>query len=159
MCMRAATDAGADSEIYARYCEGLTRFAASIVGRDEAPDVVSDVRVLSRRHLADLEDPKPYLYKAVLNEGRSHLRARKKSTSVDAVSRATANPGPVVEDGVLEAVLALPPRQRASAFLVYWEGYSTMEAATLMGIRPGTISRYLHLARRHLRKVLDEDEA
>ena len=50
---------------------------------------------------------------------------------------------------------ALPARQRAATYLVYWEGRSIAEASTLMGIRPGTVKRYLHLARRTLKGVLD----
>ena len=156
--VKVATEAASDSDIYASYCDGLTRFAASLVGRDEAGDVVADVivRVLSRRHLTDLDEPKPYLYKAVLNESRSHLRRRKGVVTTPHDGLAD-NPAPIADPEVLDAVMALPAQQRAAAFLVYWEGYSTTEAAALMGIRVGTIGRYLHLARQRLKRVLDED--
>jgi DNA-directed RNA polymerase specialized sigma24 family protein len=39
---------------------------------------------------------------------------------------------------------------------VYWEGHSPTEAAALMGTKPGTVRRYLHLARRKLEEALDE---
>jgi DNA-directed RNA polymerase specialized sigma24 family protein len=44
-----------------------------LVGPDQAPDVVSTVvlRVLKRRHLSDLENPRAYLFRSVLNEARS----------------------------------------------------------------------------------------
>jgi RNA polymerase sigma-70 factor (ECF subfamily) len=56
----------------------------------------------------------------------------------------------------MQAVLDLPPQQRAATYLVYWAGLTVAETADLIGIRPGTAKRYLHLARRTLKGVLDE---
>jgi RNA polymerase sigma-70 factor (ECF subfamily) len=156
--MKVVTVGGSDAEVYARYRDGLTRFAASLVGRDEAPDVVSDVvvRLLSKQGLRGLREPKPYLYRAVLNEARTHLRRRRHTAALD-VPLPDSNPGPVVDTEVLRAVFELPPQQRAAAYLVYWEEYTTNEVAELLGVRPGTVSRYLHLARRRLKRMLNED--
>jgi DNA-directed RNA polymerase specialized sigma24 family protein len=155
--MRATASAGvSDEEIYAGLRDDLIRFARVLVGSTEAPDVVSTVvvRVLSRRHLSDLDDPKPYLYRAVVNEARSLHRKRGRLAHL-VPSVVPANPDPVVDSVVLEAVADLPPRQRAATYLVYWEGFTPKEAAQLMMVRPGTVRRYLHLAREHLRRVLD----
>jgi RNA polymerase sigma-70 factor (ECF subfamily) len=68
-------------------------------------------------------------------------------------------PGPPPADPepeVLEAVLSLPLGQRAATFFVYWADMSVGEAAEMMGLRPGTVKRYLHLARVKLEGVLDE---
>ncbi len=56
---------------------------------------------------------------------------------------------------VTAAVLGLPPQQRAATYLVYWADQSIQETAALMGVRPGTVKRYLHLARRRIKGVLD----
>jgi RNA polymerase sigma factor (sigma-70 family) len=153
-----------DSAVYEAFRDELVRFAAAIVGRDTAEDVLSTVmlRIMSRRHLADLRGPRPYLYKAVLHEARSQLRSRNRR---DSLARAVVTqPQPVPGDSpeslaldadVREAVLALPTRQRAATYLTYWKGCSIAETAALMGCRPGTVSRYLHLARRHLRRALN----
>jgi DNA-directed RNA polymerase specialized sigma24 family protein len=50
----------------------------------------------------------------------------------------------------------LPLQQRAAIYLVYWEGCEPTEAARLLGVQPGTLRRYLHLAREKLRRYLDE---
>jgi RNA polymerase sigma-70 factor (ECF subfamily) len=50
----------------------------------------------------------------------------------------------------------LPPRQRAAAYLVFFLEYSPTEAAELMGTRPGTVRRYLHLARKKLEEAVGE---
>ena len=55
-----------------------------------------------------------------------------------------------------DAVMALPPRQRAAAYLVYWCDYTAAEAAELMGWSDGTVRRYLHLVREKLGRFADE---
>jgi DNA-directed RNA polymerase specialized sigma24 family protein len=159
--MRAITSpVVSDEEIYAGLRGELTRFARVLVGPDEAPDVVSTVvvRVLSRRQLSDLDDPKPYLYRAVVNEARSLHRKRVRLTNL-VPAALPSNPGPIADSDVLEAVAGLPPQQRAATYLVYWEGFTPTEAAQLLNARPGTVRRCLYLARRHLRRVLYEPGA
>jgi RNA polymerase sigma factor (sigma-70 family) len=155
-----------DAAIYDRLRGELVRYAAAIVGRDNAEDVLSTVviRIMANRPLSDLESPRPYMYKAVLNEARSLLRSR---SGRDSLAQAAAHQAPPVVgnspeslalDGeVRQAVLELPPRQRAATYLTYWNGCSIAETAELMGCRPGTVGRYLHLARRRLKGVLDGD--
>jgi len=144
-----------DEEIYRKHREDLVRYAAALVGPGGAEDVVSTVvvRILARRRLADLDDPRPYLFRAMLNEARTRLKRRRPHLLVDDVADTEAGEQ---MDEVLAAVLALPARQRAATFLVYWAGMSVAEVATLMGVRPSTAKRYLHLARLELRGVLHE---
>ena len=59
-----------DEQIYLNHRDDLIRYATVLVGPTAAEDVVSVVvmRVLSRRRLSDLAAPRPYLFRAVLNE-------------------------------------------------------------------------------------------
>ncbi|MFP4554545.1 MAG: RNA polymerase sigma factor, partial [Actinomycetota bacterium] len=101
-----------------------------------------------------LEDPKPYLMKAVLNEARMRHRSKTRQKRVVAVLG-----GGHVDpqyDEVLDVVMDLPARQRAAVFLAYYEQYTPAEIAELMRCRPGTVRRYLHIARRKLKEALDE---
>ena len=143
-----------DAEIYRKHKDDLVRYSAAPVGPDRAEDVVATVvaRVLARRSLSDLDEPRPYLFRAVLNEARSELR-RKEPPILLPVHRAPDVPQPEV----VAAVAALPVRQRAATFLVYWADMSVADAANHMGARTGTVKRYLHLARAHLREALDDD--
>ena len=59
------------------------------------------------------------------------------------------------ESAVVEAVLALPPRERTAVHLFYYEGYSTQEIAALTGQRPGTVRSHLSRARVRLRGILE----
>ena len=63
----------------------------------------------------------------------------------------------ITSSEILAAVLRLPAQQRAATYLVYWADQSITDTSRLMGLRPGTVKRYLFLARRNLRGVLNEN--
>ena len=62
------------------------------------------------------------------------------------------------EDGVLEAVLALPEAYRAPVHLFYYEGMSVEEIARVLGKGAGAVRTRLSRARRMLREMLSETE-
>lgn len=143
-----------DAAIWAKHKEELIRYATMLVGPDHAEDVLSAVveRVLRRRgSLSALDDPRPYLFRAVLNESRGLLRRRRLDPWPDDVVARTVEYRPEVA----AAVARLPERQRAAVYLTYWRDLPVREVAQLMGCRPGTVKRYLHLARKKLEEVLD----
>lgn len=144
-----------DEALWNKHREELIRYATLLVGPDEAEDVLSTVvlRVLQRRSLTDLDDPRPYLFRGVLNESRSVGRRRSRRP-VDVVSDELPR---YVDPGVLDAVRALPERQRAAVYLTYWRDLPVAETASLMGCRSGTVKRYLHLARLRLKEVFGEE--
>jgi RNA polymerase sigma factor (sigma-70 family) len=147
-----------DAKAYQELRFELTRFATALVGPSEAEDVVADVvvRVLERPGgLAGLKDPRPYLIRAIVNEARSRFRRRRRSVSLE-IPAETDLPQVDYRDQLVEVVSKLPPRQRAATFLVYWEGHTSVSAAELMGCRPATVRRYLHLAHRKLKELIDE---
>ncbi|MGC2240541.1 MAG: sigma factor, partial [Acidimicrobiia bacterium] len=69
-----------DEAVWNKYREELIRYASMLVGPADAEDLLSSVvlRVLSRRRLSDLDDPRSYLYKSVTNEARSLIRWRRR---------------------------------------------------------------------------------
>ena len=144
-----------DRDIYEAIAPGLMRFATALVGPDDAADVVSAVvvRVLGKRALSSLEKPEAYLMQAVMNEARQTYRGRARQHR----AMVRVGPGPNARDAadvartdLTDAVMALPPQQRAAAYLVYWCDYTSAEAAELMGWSDGTVRRYLHLVRNKL---------
>lgn len=144
-----------DSEIWLECKDDLARYAAVLAGPSEAEDVVSTVvvRVLRRRSLSDLDEARAYLFRAVLNESRNRLSRRRQARfPIDPVVSPPDEPRPEI----LDAVFRLPVRQRAATYLTYWADLSLAETARLMGIGEGTVKRYLFLARRTLKGVLDE---
>lgn len=146
-----------DSQIYAALRDDLVGYAAALVGPDAAGDVVSTVvvRVLSMRGaLAELKEPRPYLFRGVLNEARSLMRrSQRRMTSTSTATEAMQDE-PNMHPEVMAAVLGLPVQQRAATYLVYWAGHTVEETAELMGVGAGTVKRYLSLARTRLKGVL-----
>ena len=137
------------------------RFAASLAGADDADDVVSDalVRTLRRGPLASLDNPRAYLMQAVLNSARDRERrlTRERAAVARHAGMRAAVPVVSIESPELtETVMRLPVRQRAAVFLVYFEDMAPSDAANMLGVRPGTLRRYLLLARRKLRGWLGE---
>lgn len=143
-----------DAAIWRKHKEELIRYATVLVGVDHAEDVLSTVieRVLRRKgSLAMLDDPRPYLFQAVLNESRGRIRRRR----VIPWERGFVEDHIGFRPDVAAAVGSLPERQRAAVYLTYWRDLPVREVADLMGCRPGTVKRYLHLSRSRLRKVLE----
>lgn len=150
-----------DRDVYEEVRGPLMRFASSLVGPGEAADLVSEAVVASmqRKPLSSLENPKAYLMQAVLNRAKSRSRRLDRERSAVARLSALSRMSGTVELSdldVVRTVESLPPQQRAAVFLVYWEDLSPSEAAECMGVRPGTLRRYLHLARGKLGRYLDE---
>ena len=143
-----------DAAIWRKHKEELIRYATIVVGVDQAEDVLSTVveRVLrSKGSLAALDDARPYLFQAVLNESRGRIRRRR----VIPWEREFVEDHIGLRPDVARAVGSLPERQRSAIYLTYWRDLPVSEVAALMGCRPGTIKRYLHLSRSRLREVLE----
>ena len=144
-----------DEEIYVKYRDELIRYATALVGPASAEDVLSSVitRVYrSRRSLADIESPKPYLMKAVLNEALNRKKVPQEEPLRDfGVEPRRSQPE------VLEAVARLPMQQRAAIYLSYWGGMNSKEVGELMGCGSATVRRYVHLAKKKLEAVLNDD--
>jgi RNA polymerase sigma-70 factor (ECF subfamily) len=143
-----------DREIYEELRDSLMRFAGSLVGPNDAADLVSEVVVatLQRQRLESLRSPRAYLMQAMVNRARSRARRRAREDSALAQQRVD-DPIPDHSDAVSDVsglLAGLPVRQRAAVYLVYWEDLEPIEAARMMGVSPGTLRRYLYLARRKL---------
>lgn len=153
---RADQASDTDAAIYNKHRDALIRYASALVGPSNAEDVVSTVvlRTLNRRSLGSLDRPDAYLFRAVLNESRSRMRRQQPVELPPEIGHVD---NPEVDPTVLEAVLRLPAQQRAATYLVYWTDRSVAQTADLMGVREGTVKRYLHDARKALRRALPEE--
>jgi RNA polymerase sigma-70 factor (ECF subfamily) len=131
----------------------LVRYAAALVGPSEAEDVVMTAagRAIRRVSLSQLENPRGYLMKGVLNEARGRGR-RRRPLRLDHQDVAIEMDQGMAE--ILDVLLTLPIRQRAAVYLYYWDRAPISDIAETMGIGAGTVKRYLHLARNKLKGVL-----
>ena len=148
-------------ELVTRYENTLFRTALAILGDvPEAEDAVQDafVRYLEKRPaFRDAGHERAWLLKVTANGCKSRLRApwrRRTAPLLDAYPAAAPEEGTL-----LEAMQALPARDRAVLHLYYYEGYQTAEIAALTGLREGSVRSRLTRARTRLRQVLKgEDE-
>jgi RNA polymerase sigma factor (sigma-70 family) len=120
------------------------------------------VRVYERwDRVRQMDSPQGYLFRTALNLHRSRLRWL--ATRARQIVHATASPDPagVVQsrDDLARALDSLPTGQREAVVLVEWLGMDQEEAATALGIRPGSIRARLSRAKADLRRMLEEEDA
>jgi RNA polymerase sigma-70 factor (ECF subfamily) len=129
------------------------------------PDVARDAtdeafaRALSHwSKVESMESPGGWVYRVALNVLRRTLRRR--STEARLLERQAqpeggTAPGPLPE--VWQAVAQLPGRQRTAVVLRFVADLPEADIATAMGVRRGTVSSTLALARRRLSELLQDD--
>lgn len=148
-----------DAAIYDSCAAALVKFATGLVGVSDAADVVHNavLRTITSRAWPRVENHRSYLYRAVLNEARSHYRsaARRRAREQRAAVRGVVEL-PEVRPDVFRAVGQLSVRQRAVVVLTYWEDLDEITVADRLGISPGTVRSHLGRARAKLRSLLDE---
>jgi RNA polymerase sigma-70 factor (sigma-E family) len=153
--------------LYAAHWRQLVRLSVLLV-RDlgEAEEVVQDAFIAVHRRwdrLRDHDKALAYLRQAVVNQSRSTLRHRM------VVARHVARgPDPALPDpepaevldrraAVLEAMRALPQRQREVLALRYYLDLSEAEIAATLGISRGAVKSHASRGAAALRELLKGD--
>jgi RNA polymerase sigma-70 factor (sigma-E family) len=119
------------------------------------------VRVYQRwARIETMERPVAYARKVLVSQSASWWR-RRSSHESPLQLRDEPEWGSGVEsfaehERVWEAVLTLPPRQRAVMVLRYYEDLSEAEIAETLGMAPGTVKSHAHQATRRLSGLLAE---
>lgn len=142
------------------YATDLVRFATGLVGPFDAQDVVTDgcLKAFSSKSWNSVDNPRAYLYKAVLNQAHSAHRSasRRRAREARAAARDERTTPPVdVDVDVLRAVEKLSVQQRAVVMLTYWEDLGSADVASRLGIAEGSVKRHLARARKRLKGLLD----
>ncbi|WP_302497199.1 RNA polymerase sigma factor [uncultured Flavonifractor sp.] len=134
----------------------LYRAALAILGdAHEAEDAVQDAFLRCLEKGPEFESPaheKAWLLRVTVNGCKSRLRSpwrRRTAPLLDTYPAA----GPE-EQSLMEAIGALPARDRAVLHLYYYEGYQTAEIAEMTGWREGTVRSRLTRARAKLGALL-----
>ena len=134
----------------------LYRAALAILGdAHEAEDAVQDAFLRCLEKGPEFESPaheKAWLLRVTVNGCKSRLRSpwrRRTAPLLDTYPAA----GPE-EQSLMEAIGALPARDRAVLHLYYYEGYQTAEIAEMTGWREGTVRSRLTQARAKLGALL-----
>jgi RNA polymerase sigma-70 factor (ECF subfamily) len=120
------------------------------------------VRVYERwDRVRQMDSPQGYLYRTAMNLHRSRLRWL--ATRARHIVHAEHSPDPAElvqsRDDVARALASLPTGQREAVVLVEWLGMDQEEAATALGIRPGSVRARLSRAKADLRRMLEDEDA
>ncbi|MDX6375353.1 MAG: hypothetical protein QOD98_4341 [Nocardioidaceae bacterium] len=154
-------------QLYAAHWRGLVRLAVLLL-RDQgaAEEVVQDAYVAMHGRWRSLRDPDKalaYLRQTVVNRSRSALRHR------GVVERYVAKQRPVLtlaepadaptlaqdrRDAVLDALRALPTRQREVLVLRHYLELSEIEIAETLGISRGSVKAHASRGATALRGLL-----
>lgn len=156
-------DRAAFTFLFDRHEQRLFRHASRLLSiREDAKDAVAIafLELWRKRRSVRLVDgsPLPWMLNTVTNTARNLERAGRRYRRVLARVDGAETYGEIRvadESGVLAAVSALPPRDRAVLVLSVLEGYSEKEIAQALGVAPGTVKSRLFRAKARLRAVMD----
>jgi RNA polymerase sigma-70 factor (ECF subfamily) len=120
------------------------------------------VRVYERwDRVRQMGSPQGYLFRTALNLHRS--RVRWLATRARQILQPTPSPDPseVVQsrDSLDRALASLPTGQRGAVVLVEWLGMDPQEAATALGIKPGSVRARLSRAKAALQRMQEDENA
>ncbi len=147
------------SAVYDKYADTVYRLGLVwLNNRADAEDLTADlfVKLMSRprRGFESGEHEKAFVIRSAINLCKDRLRRRKfRQESYDDVLGYMSTPE---EIGLMEEILALPPKYRAVIYLHHCQGYSTAEVARLLGLRESTVRSQLARGREKLRTQLNE---
>lgn len=148
---------GAFEAFYREQWADAVRLAHLLTGVDAvAEDLAQEAFTRVERRWAAVDNGPAYLRTALVNacrswqrsRGREEVRLRLAGSGVDQVDDLGA-------DELLDAVDALPFRQRAVLVLRYYHDLSEQEIADALGCRPGTVKSLASRALDQLRTVID----
>jgi RNA polymerase sigma-70 factor (sigma-E family) len=153
------------AELYERHVPAASRLAYLLTGdRVLAEDLVQEafVRVVGRfRHLRVPDAFEAYLRRTIVNLHTSQLRRRRlEHAYLERAGRAetsTTNPDVDAREELWQAVLTLPPRQRAAVVLRYYEDLSEREAADALGCSTSAAKSLIARAMQTLRARIESE--
>jgi RNA polymerase sigma factor (sigma-70 family) len=145
--------------IVERYRRPLLRHARRLVGEARAEDAVQQALVAAWAALGrgdDVRDLSAWLHRIVHNTGLNLLRGQRDSVELRDSLAAGAPPHEVLERRqtvreTLEALAALPERQREALLRTAVEGRSQAEVAQALGLSDGAVRQLVHRARTAIR--------
>ena len=142
----------------------VARTALRLLGdRQDAQDAAQEVFLRLHRNLGKIDDAgnlSGWLYRVTVNAFRDILRKRKATDSLE--DWRLSAPGSTEADLgreqqrklVVEALGALPEKERAALTLRDLEGLSTREVAAILGSSEATVRSQISAARLKIRKIL-----
>ncbi len=137
----------------------VTAYSLRHVGRNDAGDIVS-ATFLAAWRVGPVPSPAlPWLLTVAKGQIRNHLRAQGRQQRLTsqlellercAADASDASVSALERSSALEALAALPTKDREALLLVAWDGLTTEQAAKVLGCRPGALRTRVHRARQRV---------
>lgn len=146
--------------IVEEYSDTLLRVALHYTQNlSDAEDAVQTVFLKLVRlgtSFADAQHEKAWLIRVIINQCKDLKRSawHKKTTGLEEGYGAAAAGAQGPDFEVLSLVRTLPENYRNIVYLYYFEGYSTIEIASMLDMKQNTVESRLHRARAKLRTLL-----
>ena len=150
------------ASLYRRYAGMVYQIGLMLL--KNAPDAEDAVQTVFRRAM-ERDEPfggpdheRAWLIVTARNECKNQLKHwwRTRRSGPEELERLTWQQP---EDGEVWALLlSLPPKERLAIYLHYYQGYSTEEAARIMGSKPATLRSWLFRGRNRLKILLEANE-
>jgi RNA polymerase sigma-70 factor (ECF subfamily) len=151
-------------EFFGEHYGAVERAVALAIGdRGRAEEVTQEAfaRAYRRwRRVSAMDRPVAWVYVVALNTERKRWRREQNAPMPEALDAASQDhAGAVVTTVVLrDAIVHLPPRQRAAIVLRYPADLSIAEVAQAMGCADGTVKATVHQALKSLRVEVEGDD-
>lgn len=143
------------------HSRAMFRAARALLDSDaDAEDAVGEAALRAWRSwgkLRDRERVRPWLVRIAVNCAREHRRKYGRILPVEDLEALAGAAEPEPASTLWDAVLLLPPDQRAAVTLFYYEEMSEAETARALGVPKGTVKSRLSRARAALRTLLKEE--
>ena len=148
-----AGEAADFATFYRRELDGQVRRAALLLGSEAAAaDAVHDAFVAVYQRWPRIEEPGPYLNRAVLNRCRDMARATDRARGV--LHRLIGDCETAEYDPLWDVLINLPFNQRAAVVLKYYARLTETEIAGALDCPTGSIGPWISRALTALRKEL-----
>jgi RNA polymerase sigma-70 factor (sigma-E family) len=156
------------ADVFAAHHADALRLAYLLCGdRHRAEDAVAEafVNVYRRWSKGEVDQPRAYIRRAVVNEVNSRFRRLAVERREAAKQRGDERGQRTVEDQLADsdemfrALRRLPERQRTAIVLRYYNDLSEAEAADAMGVSPGTVKSSVSRGLDRLRDLMGEEVA
>ena len=158
------SDSATFGELVDRYHSALYAFARRrVADRESIEDVLADTFLVAWRRRAEIPDKAlPWLYGVCLRTISTHHRSGRRrgrlwsrlSSQPQASGRDPADVH-AARSEIHRAFAQLSEGERETLRLIAWDGLSTEDAASVLGVSPGAFRVRFHRARRALEKHLD----
>ena len=119
-----------------------------------AEDLAQEAFAALADRFPTLEHPNAYLRTTIVNLARSHHRRRARHDQLIHLVDRPADATPLGASELLDAVDALPYREKAVLVLRYYEDLPEAEIASALGMRPATVRTVAARALRRLRREI-----